>query len=411
MATNIVKEDNLVKVIRNKSVTTRNPERLEDILSKYYFSQTVVFKDFEGVYPEGKVVHSEEGGVNFRYEYKKDGEGNIVYCIVYAEPYDKKGRSKEVGTTTIVYDRNGHVIEKNHYHDNIIWLRERYEYYSNGNLARLKIKNTTTITTKEYDVNGRIVYIWDKTISSGAIHKKYLAKYNKDGDPERIVDFDTNKDTHIFYDKNHEGKIIHVTEEIRECFNGRTVGKKVTSYAAETDYQQLSTVFNNGILVEKHTYDMNGELIQMLLREDDREVLTRISKTIDEETGYIVEERTNTITKYGDGVPITVVVRFVYDGDKLMTYSEDNSKVTTYTYDEQGRRSTATTKQLIGEDFVVISEITYTYNTDSETGKETATRTEIRFDKDGNKVSQDTRTESISDAETEHTSEFKKYEV
>lgn len=410
MATNIVKEDNLVKVIRNKNVITRNPERLEDVLSKYYFSQTVVFKDSEGVYPEGKVVHSEENGVNFRYEYKKDGEGNIVYCTVYAEQYDK-GKSTKAGTTTIIYDRNGRVIEKNYYYDGISWKRERYEYYSNGNLAKLKIKNTTTITTEEYDVNGKIVYIWDKTISSGAIHKKYLAKYNKDGDPERIVDFDKNRDSRIFYDKNHEGKIICVTEEIKECSNGRTVGKKVTSYAAETDYQRVSTEFDNGILVKKNTYDMNGELIQMLLRKDDREVLTRISKTIDEETGYIVEERTNTITKYGEDVPITVVVRFVYDGDKLMTYSEDNSKVTTYTYDEQGRRSTATTKQLIGEDFVVISEITYTYNTDSETGKEIATRTEVRFDKDGNKVSQDTRTESISDVETEHTSEFKKYEV
>ena len=93
-----------------------------------------------------------------------------------------------------------------------------------------------------------------------------------------------------------------------------------------------------------------------------------------------------------------------------LLFAEDNSKVTTYTYTEDNKRESAITKQLVDEEFIMIDKITYTYTT-GDLGEEIKTRTEERYDKDGNVTYKQIHTESESDTKKEYTSEQRVYEA
>lgn len=91
-------------------------------------------------------------------------------------------------------------------------------------------------------------------------------------------------------------------------------------------------------------------------------------------------------------------VKTVYDKDnKLLTYAEDNSIVTEYEYNEEGKRKSAITKKLIGEEFVVINEVFYTYETDEESGNTIRTRELTVYDGKGNIISKDIHKEATSE--------------
>jgi YD repeat-containing protein len=153
-------------------------------------------------------------------------------------------------------------------------------------------------------------------------------------------------------------------------------------------------------------------VIKNVKSEKDNDVITTIiERSNDVETGEkTVEKHIYFVDKYGK--QRSKYIKEVYDeNNNLLTFAEDNSKVTTYTYNEDGKRETAITKQLIDEEFVVIDSITYTYSTDEETGEEKKTRVEERYDAKGNITHKQTHTESITDTKKEYTVENRVYEV
>ena len=68
-----------------------------------------------------------------------------------------------------------------------------------------------------------------------------------------------------------------------------------------------------------------------------------------------------------------------------------------YEYNEEGKRKSAITKKLIGEEFVVINKVFYTYETDEESGNTIRTRELTVYDGKGNIISKDIHKETTSE--------------
>lgn len=146
----------------------------------------------------------------------------------------------------------------------------------------------------------------------------------------------------------------------------------------------------------------------MYVAEEGKELFKRVETFTDSDTG---NKTTITSIKIIDQESGKVIkdssIKTIHDKDnKLLSYSEDNTIVSTYEYDEEGRRSSVITKKLIDDEFVVINKVLYTYSTDEETGKTTKTRQLTVFDKDGNITNKDVHTEIFD--ETSDTYEFDK---
>jgi hypothetical protein len=411
MGINIDREENLLKVNFMSNTTTVNPEN-NDILSKINRWYLVVFKDEHGEYPNGKVIRDMESGLRYTYEYKKDFDGNVLSCKVYIEKFSTAFiKSRKCLDKELIYDSDGRLIEENIYNEkDILVKRTRFTYYDDGTIKTKETKGNQTITTKEFDTKGRPVFIWDKTISSGAISRKKRIIY--DGDQIRyIIDYDMNEKTTFNYDKNPEGKIISKVVIIEELNTRKPKSVITTTYAPSTDYQKVMTIVKDCVVIESYVYDVNGELIRLRLKEGENEIMSKIVKTIDPETGDVTQEKTTTIIT-NENISKTHVVKTVHDSNNnLLFYAEDNSKVTTYTYNDQNKRTTAITKQLVDGNFIVVDEITYSYETDPETGEEIITRVELIYDKDGNVVAKSTQTEKKSDSKTEFSNENRFYEA
>ena len=149
----------------------------------------------------------------------------------------------------------------------------------------------------------------------------------------------------------------------------------------------------------------------MFLIEDDRELFVRNEKSIDEDTGNTICIRKETITnkKTGDIIKDTTT-KSVYDtNNNLLIYTRDNSIVTNYEYDEEGRRKSAITKKLIGEEFVIINEVLYTYET-TEEGNTVRTRQLTIFNEKGEVKSKNIHKETITDTSESYEKDIMIYE-
>lgn len=406
MATNITKEDNLIKASRHTTILQYDVNKPDDLLSKSYLDLVVVFKDKDGEYPDGKVVRSDEVTVKFDYTYHKDPNGNIVSCDV-KKSVIKNGQQTdyEKVDVTSFYDEKGRVVEKRYTNrDGICFNKEKFWYYHNGVMQRHTVKSTHTIKTTEYNTAGNVVLVWSRTIKSGATQKHYNATYDDRGRLIHYIDFDKKINVTVERDEDHDCNVLSETEIFRRTTDNKIISKATKVYDPNNEYK-ISQVIKNGFVTEQYWYNLKGELIQMVIKEDEKEVMTRIQRTVDPETNHTIKETHKYVT-CANGHQHIKYTREEFDEDgNLLVFSEDNSKVTEYTY-EDGKRMTATTKQLIDGEFKVIDEITYTYPSDDE-----KVRTEVRYDKDGNMRHKQTHTEAELPLQKNYSVENRDYEV
>ena len=411
MATNITKEENLVKVHRNTITRRYNENRTEDLLSETKENLVVVFKDKDGEYPSGKIVVSDEIVTRYNYEYFYDELGNVTSCIV-TKTVHRNGQSTDISKTSskTYFDERGRKVKVEYYtYDGIMFNREQYWYWDNNKIKTKTIKSTDVITTYEYNVRGDVTLIWSKTLKSKAVNKKYTASYNIAGEMIHYTSYEKGYECFIENDKDHNGNTLSTTNIYKHINGKRNIFARTTrTYNPDANFK-ISKVIKNGFIREQYWYDLEGELIKMLIKDNDAEVMTRIERKTDIETGELTVEK-HIYIEDKCGKQHSKYIKEVYDSNNnLLLYAEDNSKVTTYTYNVDNKRETAITKQLIGEEFVMIDKITYEY-TESESGT-VVTRTEERYDKDGNTTSKNIRTESLSDIEQEFINETKFYEI
>lgn len=413
MATNIVIEDNLKKVTVHSTIRKYDEERPDDILAMIDTDIVVIFEDKDGTYPDGKVISSKTKETLYTYDYGKDADGNITGCTVGTK-HIKNGYSNdyEKTTTKIWYDKDGRVSKQEWYtRNNICYRREQFWYYLNGSVMRKKVKGMQTITTCEYRPDGKLGLVWTETLKSKATNLKYKATFDSKGEIIHYKDFDKNTEVFVEKDLDHDGNKLSETKIFRHISDNKIFARKTICYEPYTGEYKISKVIDNGFVTSQRWYDLNGEMIKMFQREGDAEVMTRFQKTVDEETGEVTKETHMYITDK-DGYQRTKYIKDVYDADgKLLVYSEDNSKVTTYEYDDEGRRTKAITKQLVNEEFIVIDEIEFAYFTDEETGEEKRTRTETRFDRNGKVTCKQSHVESVTVKKKEYTHETREYKT
>ena len=413
MATNIVKEDNLLKVKHHTTTLVYDETRKDDLLSKTDLDLVVVFKDKDGEYPTGKIVVSNEFVTKYNYKYVTDDIGNILSCTI-TKTVSKNGQSTDIEktSTTSFYDADGRVVKKEYYTRNgIMYNREQFWYWETGKLKTKKVKSTHVIETTEYNHDGNVVLVWAKTIASKCISKKYSATYNEKGEIVHYVEYGKGYECFVERDLDHDGNLLSITEIFKHLSDRKIFAKTTKVYDPNADYK-LSRVIKNGFVVDQYWYDLEGQVIKNVKSEKDNDVITTIiERSTDIETGEkTVEKHIYFVDKCGK--QRSKYIKEVYDeNNNLLTFAEDNSKVTTYTYNEDNKRETAITKQLIDEEFVVIDSITYTYSTDEETGEEKKTRVEERYDAKGNITHKQTHIESITDTKKEYTVENRVYEV
>jgi len=411
MATNIEREDNLLQVIRNTNITIRDKEKHDNLLSVTDSHLVVVFKDDRGVYPNGKVSRSSEKVTKYNYEYRKDIDDSTITSCVVTKTTSKTGENLYKTIVETTYDVNNRPIKIEHKtKDGIVVKKTMLWYKSDGTITKKTVKGTDGLSTFYFDDRGNNVLITFKTLSSKIVNKVYSATYNDSNEKIHETHYTHNEETSIEIDKDHNGNKLSVTTIHRHLNDNKIFAKESIIYDPETF--KVSKVFKKGMLVASNKYDLNGDEVEMLIRESDKEVLTRIYRTIDEETGNKTVEKHIYITDVDDEKSHTKYIKYVYDKDnKLLLYSEDNSKVSSYTYNSDGKRESAITKQLVNDEFIVISKITYSYSMDEETGKQTITRIEERYDKNGNIVSKNINTNSTTDTEEENIHEIRLYEV
>lgn len=409
---NIIIEDGTIK--RTISTLTRkfSDSNKKDMISKTRLFTDIIFKDKDGtVYPDGKIIRSDEYVTMYNYEYNKDEYGNIISCKVTTSKM-KNGKSIDIEKTTSTkyYDKNGRLIEEEFFtRDGISYLRQRYEYDSDGNLITRKDKSTVTKQTIKYNSNGDVISIVDETIKSKAIHKKYIAFFDNENRVYKTID--GNKSVETDYEREFDGD-GNILSETKRFFDISTTNKKLISYITTTynpaSGYKIDSVIKNGILTEKHEYNLKGEELKMYIVEEGKELFKRIERSIDSDTGNKTTITNTKIINQASGIVIKdSSIKTIHDPDnKLISYSEDNTVVSTYEYDEEGRRSSVITKKLIDDEFVVINEVLYTYSTEEETGKTTRKRQLTVFDKDGNITNKDVHTEIFD--ETSDTYEFDK---
>lgn len=408
MATNIVKEDNLIKVKQHSTVLQYDTLIKTDLMSKTDTDLVVVFKDKDGEYPDGKIVLSNEFVEKYDYDYIRDGEGNVLSCKV-TKKFIKNGQSTDFDkiSTTSYYDEKGRLIKKEYSDRNgVVFNREQYWYYANGTIERKKVKSTHTITTTEYRPDGKVSLVWTQTIKSGFRQKQYYAVYDSQGNLIYYRDHSKGIEVHIEIDKDHNGNILSETEIFRHIVDKRVFAKTTKIYDPANEYK-ISKVIKNGYLVEQYWYNLNSEVIKMMIKDEHGEVITTIQRTIDPETN----EKTIEKHIYKNAIHSKYIKEVFDEQDNLLTYAEDNSKVTTYTYTEDNKRETAITKQLVDGEFIVIDEINYEYDIDPDTSYGIKTRTEKRYDKNGNVIHKQIHKENTTELRQEYTVENRFYEV
>ena len=403
----LITMDNVLKksTITTQKRYTDNPDTGKDLTSITHLKTVIVYEDEQGVYPNGKVITNDITITSMDYTYNRDDDGNIISCIVKSHT-DKN--SKPIGRSISeekYYDKNGRLIKSitKTVPDGVAILTKTYEYDEDGNVKTIRNKSTSNIRTTHYFLN-EVESIVDETIVSHAIHTVYKASFDDNGRIYHIHDGDRNMDIEYERAFDDNGNIIL---EVKRFFDRCGSTKKLISYISKSfvpiaDYK-IGEVVENGLLKEKHTYDSNGEEIEMFTIKDNKEVFTRKESEVIE-TG----ERIDTIVKRtidlttGD-IEETCTTKKTYsaDGKILSTYTNGDAR-TMYEYNEDGKVSTISNERLIADEWKVINECEYTY----ENGKKVSTKL-TEYDANGNvksinecKKTDTENTETVEDTET-----------
>ena len=78
---NIIVEDGTIRREINTIVHKFSDSTKKDLISETSIKTIVIFKDKDGtVYPDGKIIKSDEFVTMYDYEYAKDTDGNVLSC-------------------------------------------------------------------------------------------------------------------------------------------------------------------------------------------------------------------------------------------------------------------------------------------------------------------------------------------
>lgn len=403
---NITIDEGIISYKKHNNITKYSDSSKKDIVSQTILNTVVVFKDEHGVYPDGKIILSDEIVISYDYDYIKDENDNVISCRI-SKNKKKNGKSIDIEKVNEVkyYDKLGRHIKTEYItRDGITYLTDKYSYDNDNNIIEKRTKGTHNVSTTKFNRDGEVTLIEDMTFKSKAVHTKYRAFFDNNGKIYKVIDGNNNIETDYERDLNDDGNVL--SETVRH-FDISTTTKKLISYTVNSYNPavgyKIDKVIENGILKERHIYDLKGDEIGLFVLEDDKELFVRNEKTIDEDTGNIIRIRKETITnkKTGDIIKDTTT-KAIYDiNNNLLTFSLDNSMVTEYEYNEEGKRKSAITKKLIDEEFVVINEVLYTYETTTE-GDTVRTRQLTVFNEKGEVISKNIHKETVTDTSTSY---------
>ena len=386
-------EANLLKEKRRTTTCVYDETKPEDLLSRTLTTMTVVYKDKDGTYPEGKIVQSDTEVLKNKYEYEKDDQGNIIGCKL-TRTVTKNGQALDNETDSVVfyYDGLGRLIKTEYYtRTKVMYNREQFWYWGDTTTLKCKtIKSTDAATTTFKILAGTTELKADedyKVVEPGKF--TFLKSQTEKVHVEMATDAFPK-----FTGKDHTGHILSVTKTFRHLDDRGVFSRKTKIYDPNSEYK-ISRVIENNMLKEAYTYNLNAELIKFVkFGIDGTETCTTIERSVDPDTEERTEETHTYITRPHKKQHSKYIKKTFDSTGKLLVYAEDNSKVTTYTY-EDDKRMSATTKQLVGDNFIVIDSIAYTYTEEQESNSKT--RTEERYDANGSTVMKrvDTKSETI----------------
>ena len=234
---NIIIKDGTIKRTISTLIRKFSDSNKKDMISETRLFTDIIFKDKDGtIYPDGKIIRSDEYVTMHNYEYTKDEDSNIISCKVTTSKM-KNGKSIDIEKTTSTkyYDKQGRLIEEDFFtRDGIMYLRQRYEYDTDGNVIARKDKSTDTKQTIKYHHNGEVISIVNETIKSKAIHKKYNAFFDNKNRVYKTIDGDKSIETDYEREFDGDGNIL---SETKRFFDISTTNKKLISY--------ITTIKNN----------------------------------------------------------------------------------------------------------------------------------------------------------------------
>lgn len=407
---NIVIEDNLMKVIKHTTRLVYDADRPDDLLSQTDSDISVIFKMGDEEYPDGKIVRDDVHVTKYDYNYSTDSNGITTGCVVtITKGKNDKSLDHEKTKQVITYNEKGRPVNEQFYtREGVRYLVCEYVYNKDGILVKETKRGLQTTHISEYNNSGHILSLINITNKSKAKHIIYKVKFDNNG--YLIEEWLDNIHRYIERDFDADGNMLSETQRNFNLDNTKLLSTKTIIYNTQANDSTLkyAKIIENGITVEKREYNLKGDLISVWVKEDENEVFHRISKTVDDEGIRTVNRKTCITMK--NGKQEFEEIKETFDADnKLLSYAESNSKVTEYAYDDENRRVSAITKQLVNGEFIIVNEITYSYETDEETGNTTKTRIEKVLNENGDVITQTTHTETLTDNVKEFIKEERRY--
>ena len=398
----------LVQIHKQSKEKDPNIEGLVLSSSDEYI-QTVYNDEF----PEGKTWSQKHGFTTTKEEFH-DKDGNIDRLICTRLPFNTNPMriDADLWVWKFVFDKDGKIIKEECLNsDNVV--RDSKQYFYDGN-TRTKVvsKDKFVIKTAEFDQYGNIVEEYGKTINGKTPSRSYSAVYEP-GDEHRVIETKDYEKGLVVTATRRRDETNHIIEEIfvtRKMYDDKRIIETVKTIFDPLHEYKVSRVERNGVLTEDYRYDEEGEVIHVFLKEREQTKVTRLSSETDPETGEKTITRVDNIT-YDNGTTETKALKRTYDmnGCLIANVDSDTGSVTTYTYDENNRRLTATHKVVYNEQLIVAYEVKYTYNDSDESN--TVIREFTQYDVNGNIVATETTTVSKSDLKDERIDERREYVI
>lgn len=373
--------ENLKKAIWvNKIITDIESDTREEFI-KQTTRTDINYENGVGVISESiskhfSIVFDKENKIRTEKEYSVDNFGKITDKNTIVDEFDDLGRCIK---QTILGDNDIPVsttYEK--YHENTDILTERIE------------KNNVTKVTTMFDRDGKPTIEDTITIKSGIrlVTKEY--SYNEQGDIIKLKRPKTFTKFSYVYDINKN--ILSKTTKIFNN-NGKLL-KKVTC-----NYNSNGTIRSrivNDIVVYKSVYDTKGKLLRTINCDKKGATFDRIFESyVDKDTNHTIEiMKLKTVYDTGRFTEKVIKSELSEDG-LLLAQCEDNTKVVTYEYDDDGKEVKTTMKKVVDGKFIVYRTVVTEYDKDSDNYVST------EYDKDNNILRKKIKKYDVSDNTTE----------
>lgn len=374
--------ENLKKAIWvNKIITDIESDTREEFI-KQTTRTDINYENGVGVISESiskhfSIVFDKENKIRTEKEYSVDNFGKITDKNTIVDEFDDLGRCIK---QTILGDNDIPVsttYEK--YHENTDILTERIE------------KNNVTKVTTMFDRDSNPTIEETVTIKSGIrlVTKEY--SYNEQGDIIKLKRPKTFTKFSYVYDINKN--ILSKTTKIFNN-NGKLL-KKVTC-----NYNSNGTIRSriiNDIVVYKSVYDTKGKLLRSINHDDKRGItFDRVFESyIDKDTNHAIEiMRLKTIYDTGRFTEKVIKSELSEDG-LLLSECEDNTKVVTHEYDDDGKEVKTIMKKVVNGEFIVYRTVVTEYE-DSDNYVST------EYDKDNNVLRKKIKKRDVYDNTTEY---------